>query len=209
MSKLGEFLSAAYSGEIKTVQSMLNEQPKLAQRVSEGPGLDVFDRDVAAIHLAAFNGNIQLMQLLVDHGADFNASGSAGTPLFQATVANKEDAVFWLLKQGSEVNYRHPNGETALHIAAYVGNPRIVQALIEQGATVNVATTEGSTDTLPGSPPVMGEYPLHLAAAYGHLEVIRMLLKAGADSTLTDKCGANAGHWAGRYQQDQIRRMLA
>lgn len=207
-SELGSFLTAVYNADCDAVRAALAVNADLAVLASSGPERDVFDRDVSAIHLAAFRGDVNLMRILLEHNADVNSQGEAGTPLFQALVAGQADAAFWLLDQGVNVNYQHPNGETALHIAAYVGNADLVSALIGQQAQINATTTTGPTDTIPGSPPVMGETPLHLAAAYGHMHVVRTLLAAGADPSIRDITGATAAHWAGRYHQEQVRRVL-
>jgi len=53
-----------------------------------------------------------------------------------------------MLDHGVDPGIRaEPEGETALHIAAYVGNPRLVEVLIGRGAPVNV------TDHYYGTPP--------------------------------------------------------
>lgn len=207
-SKLGAFLEAAYRGDFDYVCSVLEDDPHLAREDSSGPQADIFERDIAAIHLAAFIGHIEMMDLLIKMGADVNASGQAGTPLFQSVVEGRYDAVAWLLEHGADVKYVLGNGETALYIAAFKGDPEVVKALLQKGANPNVATTDGPTDTLPGGPPVMGESPLHLAAAYGHMDVIDMLLEAGADPQAVDKVGATPVHWAGRYLQTEARKKL-
>lgn len=209
MSELGALLCAVYAGESVKAKSLLAHRPSLAQRFSRGPDQDGFDRDVGAIHLAAFSGNIQLMAVLIDRGADANAHGEAGTPLFQAIVGKQTEAARWLLERGARADYCHPNGETALHIAAVVGDTVTTEALLKRGADPNAKTTQGVTETLPGSPPVMGETPLHLAAAYGHLAVVQQLIQGGADWSITDHVGAATEHWAGRYRQEEIRRWLS
>ena len=205
--QLAIFLNAVYAGDVDETTSLLRQDDTLATRASVGePGQH--ERDVAAIHLAAFIGHLQLMEILFEAGADVNATGRAGTPLFQAVVAMKGLAVDWLLTRGANVKYVHPNGETALHIAAYAGDPSIVAALLNAGANPNAKTSKGHTDTIPTSPPVMGESPLHLAAAYGHLDVIDQLIDAHADRNAEDHIGATPIHWAGRYLQVEARKQL-
>ncbi|KAF4446194.1 ankyrin repeat protein [Fusarium austroafricanum] len=82
-----------------------------------------------------------------------------------------------------EINPNTPYyGETALGIAAGVGNKVIVCALINRGADPN---------TLP-----CGQTPLGIAAINGHGDAINELLKGGADPNMKDKDGFRPICWA-------------
>ena len=59
------------------------------------------------------------------------------------------------------------DGRTALHQAAAVGNVKVLEMLIAQGALVNAKNSSGET-------------PLHLAARFGHLPAAKYLVKCGA-----------------------------
>lgn len=61
------------------------------------------------------------------------------TPLLQATFANQAEKVVQLLSNGVEVNTRGWNGETALTIAAYKNNEKMVKILLRtEGINVDV-----------------------------------------------------------------------
>jgi len=64
--------------------------------------------------------------------------------------------------------------QTALHIAARLGDVDGVELLLQRGASPNVVTTDLNT-------------PLHGAAREGHDNVARVLIDHGANMALTNK----------------------
>lgn len=79
-----------------------------------------------------------------------------------------EDKVKRLLKAGIVPDeYRGFNKQTSLHLAVHSGQRRMVQLLLQGGAS-------------PLSCDINGATPLHLAAEHGNLFIIKMLLDAGA-----------------------------
>lgn len=75
--------------------------------------------------------------------------------------------VFKLLlnANGTDIDQRVKNGDTALMIASYKANREAVRALLAKGAQVNRS----------------GWTPLHYAAAAGDNEIVKMLLEKDAD----------------------------
>ena len=60
---------------------------------------------MSPLHLAALSGNIEIIQLLVTHGADIFATNSRGeTPLHLASGENNIQAVNILLNAGNNVS---------------------------------------------------------------------------------------------------------
>src|ERR1700692_1497780 len=68
---------------------------------------------------ATMDGNLRRMQLLHFAGANVNARGNSGMPLFLAAGEGKLDVVRYLLDEGAEVNARENWGSTPLIEAAY------------------------------------------------------------------------------------------
>lgn len=66
------------------------------------------------------------------------------------------------------------DGNTVFHLAARVGLPRAVQAMIEKGAALDVQNKYGKT-------------PVHLACANLQEDVAQMLLMAGAAADFIDE----------------------
>lgn len=103
------------------------------------------------------------------HAACLESDLSALLELLDPTINDDDDA---LLEARS-----HPDGMTALHVAAQNGWLRGVVALLQAGADVDAETTAS------------GSTPLHLAAERGHLAVIKQLVAHGATPGACDHAG--------------------
>ena len=101
---------------------------------------------------AAKNGDVTLMRVLVDRGADPNRMTRAGmTPLLFAmaparrkSASDALEAVKICLDGGANVNAANDNGETPLHVA--VGqSDGLVRLLAERGAELDAKDKQGRT----------------------------------------------------------------
>ena len=88
----------------------------------------------------------ELLQLLLDHKADPNATDKWGvTALMSANTAAK---VKLLVAGGANLEAKDKEGETALIKAASRGDVAVVGALLENGANVNTTDNKGSSALL-------------------------------------------------------------
>lgn len=102
-----------------------------------------------ALHYGAVGGNPEVMQALVEAGANVNAESSSGyTPLLLAIEKNKPQAVEALLKLGAnpEVGPRH--GSLPVQLATELGYKAILNILIRHDASLQ---KESSIPPRPGS----------------------------------------------------------
>ncbi len=154
------------------------------------------DRIGSGLMIAAWEGNIPMMQLFLDHGADINRVSPIGEQALQlAAWKGHRQAVRWLLEHGAAIN-RGAKQWSALHYAALAGHGEIVQLLLERGADVNARTPNDST-------------ALMMTAREGHEDLARMLLAAGADPSPVNDWGDNALTWAMRYKHPQVAKIVA
>lgn len=162
-------------------------------------GLDpdfLADRIGSGLMIAAWEGNIPMMQLFVDYGADVNRVNAIGEQALQlAAWKGHLAAVRWLLNHGAAVN-RGAKEWTALHYSALAGHADIVQLLLDRGADVNARTPNDST-------------ALMMTAREGHDRAAQMLLWAGADTKPVNDWGDSALTWAMRYKHPQIAKIVA
>ena len=161
-------------------------------------GLDpdfVADRIGTGLMIAAASGNIALMELFIEHGADPNKTNAADEQaLMHAAWRGRLDAVKWLLAHGARIN-REPMKWTALHYAVFAGHEDVAVYLIEQGANINARSTNGSS-------------VLMMAVFEGHEQLVRQLLARGTDTGIRNDNGDGALEWAFKFKHPGIARIV-
>jgi ankyrin repeat protein len=133
---------------------------------------------------AAWFGDLEIVQALLEYKVDVNARGYDGsTPMhcvsgstpFPATPHNGPqllpDVARLLLEHGADVNARINDGRTPLHAAASWGRVEVVRVLLEHGANVGAEDNESRT-------------PFQFASANGKDEVMKLLSEHGAKGML-------------------------
>lgn len=96
---------------------------------------------MTALQGAALHGRVDIISLLLSHGADVNAPAachSGGTALQLTSAKGYIGVAVKLLKAGADVNAAVSkfNGNTALEAAAANGRISMVQLLVDAGATI-------------------------------------------------------------------------
>ncbi len=92
------------------------------------------------LHQAIQVGNTDLARLLVENGAEVEATDSDGlAPLHLAAVKGEKLLVELLLTSGADVDVRNAHGYTPLHLAVEGGFTEVAELLISYGADVNAA----------------------------------------------------------------------
>lgn len=94
------------------------------------------------------------------------------TQVADAAMTGDGATVRGLIEQAADVNSAQGDGMTALHWAAYNGDPEIAQLLLYAGASTRATTRLGSYT------------PLYMASKSGHAQVVALLLDAGAEVDL-------------------------
>lgn len=132
-----------------------------------------------ALSIAARQGNIEMITLLLEYGADIDGAGSKKPPLIEAVTAEKQDAALRLIELRANLNVFSESGDNAIHIAAKNDLNKVTKNLIKKGL-VNQMNKVGRT-------------PLHLVH---HADTAHVLLKAGALVNAVTYKGETPLHYA-------------
>jgi hypothetical protein len=156
-----DILEASRSGELQLVQTIL-DRDTTAIRMSN-------DRGSTALHFAAENGHLQIVELLLDRGADVEVIDVDGdTPLMCAAITGQSEIFKMLLSRGADADVLNVNENGVLHYAAMSGSVEIVRLLLDKGADIEKSDSWGRT-------------PLSMAVQENKQELVKFLLENGAD----------------------------
>jgi len=129
------------------------------QELLQGEGND----GRTALLRAASEGHTDLVEVLVEAGADVNQSNDGETALHLAASGGHEGVVEKLLLARADPSKQSVDGATPLHRAAWRGHDRIVECLLEHGSSVVIRNKENWT-------------PLHHCSYAGHQKVMGIIL---------------------------------
>lgn len=160
------------------------------------------NRYTPLIWAALTNPNPEVIQALIDAGADIHARRDKKTALGRAVMNNTVEVVKILVEAGADVNEQYDYGQTPLYIAASSNCLDVLAFLIDVGAKANTSYTftEDITETPLGMVLGSADSPIAWQIARANGEVVnqpcpqaetiaeqraRMLLEAGADPNAT------------------------
>eukprot|EP00163_Fabomonas_tropica_P016530 TRINITY_DN2960_c0_g2_i3.p1 TRINITY_DN2960_c0_g2~~TRINITY_DN2960_c0_g2_i3.p1 ORF type:complete len:3332 (+),score=486.18 TRINITY_DN2960_c0_g2_i3:638-9997(+) len=133
----------------------------------------VGERDVrknTVIHIAAIEGNTEILTLLLKFGADINAGGQEGlSALHLAVLHNRAHVIHCLGRAGAEIDIPDPEGRTPLFYAAREGNIACTRALVYRGADPKRQNEDGVT-------------PQQIARELIHQEIYDLLSRVGSNT---------------------------
>ncbi|MDE3156882.1 MAG: ankyrin repeat domain-containing protein [Acidobacteriota bacterium] len=171
-------LSAAPSDSPVADAAMHRDAAAVKTLLQQGGDVNAAQGDgMTALHWAALNGDVDLVQMLVYAGANLDATTRLGgyTPLHLAARDGRAAVVEALLKAGASTKTATTSGTTALMLAAGSGSVPAVTALLDHGAEVNARET------------AKGETALMFAAANGRVDAVKVLLQHGADTKIATR----------------------
>ena len=125
------------------------------------------------LHVAAEQGNAEVVRTLVEHGMDVAARADNGwTPLHVASSCGSVEVLRILVEHGADVTARADNGWTPLHVASSCGSVDVAQFLVDHSVDATVQANDGLT-------------ALRVAAEVGNAAVVRILVDHGTDLDTT------------------------
>ncbi|KAK3743309.1 hypothetical protein RRG08_007547 [Elysia crispata] len=172
--KTTPLVAAAMGGATKVVQVLLsNFEVDMEQRTTVR-----FDgyviQEATALWCAAGAGHLDIVKLLIKHGACVNSkTATNSTPLRAACFDGHVAIVKYLLEQGADLTIPNKYNNTCLMISCYKGHADVVRHLLEKGADPDLKAHCGATS-------------IHFAAECGRLEVVKELVHFGASMLVND-----------------------
>ncbi|MDV7104871.1 ankyrin repeat domain-containing protein [Vibrio sp. TH_r3] len=150
-----------------------------------------------ALMWAANKGHIDIVKLLIEHGADVNSKNRwNGTALSQAAMNGHLNIVKLLIEHDSHIT------SDALLLASRNGHTDIGKLLIEQGADIN------AKDTAIIRGYNRGQNALTMAIDNGHVAIAKLLIEKGIDVHKKDQYQNTALSMASDKNEAELVKML-
>jgi ankyrin repeat protein len=148
------------------------------------------------LFIAIRENDIVKVKELLAKGAKPNGKNWLGmTPVLWAASTGNEAACVALLDAGGDIKTDSPFGGP-LEVAAWSGNPAVVQLMLDRGATFSKLRGDGYTAVM-------------TAAENGNLKVLNILIEKKANVNAADGYGMTAlAHASRRGQTEAARRLL-
>ena len=90
------------------------------------------------LHIAVQTGNVMMVKLLLDHGADIDEFTASGSVLSQAIKGGREDVTSLLLSRDADINLARYPSKSPLGNAVSRKNERLIKDLLKHGAETDV-----------------------------------------------------------------------
>ncbi|XP_067653124.1 ankyrin-3-like [Haliotis asinina] len=202
---------ACQGGNVKIVKYILT------QNIVDINGND--DNKMTPFLLAAYHGNSDVLELLVQKGANTLAvNRKRRNSLHLSCTGGHVDAAKYVLNQTSvDINSKDCEEMTPVMLAASHGKSEVFDILMKKGADLSVTDENGDNilhcSCRGGNVEIVNyilkrntldvnskgheeKTPVMLAASHGKSEVFDILMKKGADLSVTDENGDNILHCA-------------
>jgi ankyrin repeat protein len=181
-----DIFACAYLGKATDAEVLLKQNPELV-RASTPEGM-------TALHFAARAGHLDVVEILLRHGADVNALDNRGrSALMEAChggpwkLEPSEDIIQRLLDHGAHVD---------LFAAAATGRTGLIEEILDrEGGVIDAEDGRGKT-------------ALFYAAHNNRLAAVKLLVERGADVNRSDAVGTAALHRTSGQCSDELIQYL-
>ena len=171
----------------------------LAETLITNKWLDVNEKNGVGetpIFFAVYNNNLEMVKLLVKHGAILDVITYCGSPLLLNCLRHKDNKIVkFLIDSGADVNVKD-NGRSLLYFC--IGdNSELLEFLLDRN--------DLDTNTRHGD---WGTTPLLVAIQIGSIDIVRKLIKHGANVNLAEYNGTSPLDMAEDCKKDDIFKLL-
>lgn len=163
MSDIDTFFNAVNHGDVSVAAAYLAADPNAVTLRKDG---------ATALHFAAIENRREIVDLLLEHGADLNAIDEefGSTPAGWANERGHAGMTRYLHERGTGIDLNRASAFGLIDL--------VRELLIEDGSDINSSGGYGM--------------PIHQAALWGHPEIVELLLENGADPGLPNSEGQTA-----------------
>ena len=170
--------------------------------------VDVFmfnSRQVSAIHMAAYNGNVDVVNSLLKAGVppDHHDPFTKFTPLMAAASSDQKKIVKLLLQNGADKDFQSTDGFSALMHACRRGSVITAWVLIKAGANPNLKTIAHPVLGTEG-----GMTALYLVCCLYAEDTVKLLLEYHADPNISSDDGRTPLMTACFFRQYKVVNLL-
>jgi len=149
--------------------AMYGEYPRVEQLLQEGYSANsLMEPGFPALCNAAHTGNVDMMRLLISHGADPSMpTFTQAVPAWVACEANAVECLRIIAENRGDLNSPSRDGQTPGMAAAMKGHIECIKILAQYGANLAHRPADGE---------FQGRGALELAQENGHTSVVQFLM---------------------------------
>jgi ankyrin repeat protein len=185
------FIKACRTGDLEYLKSNIGFFSEINKRSFNN---DYVHEIGSPMYSAITKGNIEVIKLLVEHGADIHKLDNHGySTASLAIFHNQFEVLKYLIENGVDIK---ENGKSLLMSACTRKNIEIVKLLVENGSEVN------------SNPAKDGETPLHVSCSSGYFEIVEYLVSKGASIIAKDMEDFMPIVWASRHGKIKVFEFL-
>jgi ankyrin repeat protein len=197
MTKNEKLIAAVQAGNTVEVKKLLSAKKFLS--ISLPVKIDIDFQNMAgetALYCAVKAGAIEIMQCLLDAGAEPDIKTANGDAPLHCAIKNADtESAALLIQNRADPNCRDSTGATALHLVSRSGDAACAALLIAHGADVDSSDKYSQT-------------PLYYAAHNGYTKIVELLLEAGADCDMPTRDGESPLFAAAIMERTEVVRTL-
>ena len=166
-----------FSNDIKLTNFILENLKKRlgfgANNILEKYVNEKTNNGITSLHYAVCNGNIKMVKLLKNYGANFEIITNLGKNIMHMAAENNQPSmiIYLLYNEGQDIFSIDENGSTPLHWACYSGAEESVNLLLSLNSDINAKDKEKFT-------------PLHLSVLANKPKIVKYLLQKGANKNI-------------------------
>ncbi|MEW6677407.1 MAG: ankyrin repeat domain-containing protein [Pseudomonadota bacterium] len=182
-----ELLDASAKGDRPRLESLLQEG------INPNGRRDLWGK--TALVEAVDRGDVEMVRLLLDAGADPDLKAAGYTPLGRAAMQGHSRIARMLLEAGADPDLKSNDGNTPLAAAAAMNRVTVIRVLMAHQPDYTLHNLEGRT-------------ALSVAALEGFEEAVRAMLEGGIDVNVQDRNKSTALDATSESDNKRIQQLL-